>query len=82
MLEDHCLPEGMGELSDLCRQRVLPPCPNPMPVSGSRMFGVIAGEAELAKLVENTFRHVNVALVNELAMVAGDLASTSGRRST
>jgi UDP-N-acetyl-D-glucosamine dehydrogenase len=30
-------------------------------------------EAELAKLVENTFRHVNIALVNELAMACGDL---------
>jgi len=30
-------------------------------------------EAELAKLVENTFRHVNIALVNELAMFAADL---------
>lgn len=30
-------------------------------------------EAELVKLIENTFRHVNVALVNELAMFAGDL---------
>ena len=30
-------------------------------------------EAELTKLLENTFRHVNVALVNELAMFAGDL---------
>lgn len=30
-------------------------------------------EAELAKLLENTFRHVNVALVNELTMFAGDL---------
>jgi len=30
-------------------------------------------EAELAKLLENTFRHVNVALVNELAMFASDL---------
>jgi len=30
-------------------------------------------EAELAKLVENTFRHVNIALVNELAMYAHDL---------
>ncbi|MFP3907323.1 MAG: nucleotide sugar dehydrogenase [Acidimicrobiales bacterium] len=30
-------------------------------------------EAELAKLLENTFRHVNIALVNELAMFAGDL---------
>jgi len=27
-------------------------------------------EAELAKLLENTFRHVNIALVNELAMYA------------
>lgn len=30
-------------------------------------------EAELVKLLENTFRHVNIALVNELAMFAGDL---------
>ena len=31
------------------------------------------GEAELAKIVENTFRHVNIALVNEIAMFAHDL---------
>ena len=37
-----------------------------VPVSSPR-------EAELAKLVENTFRHVNIALVNELAMFAHDL---------
>jgi UDP-N-acetyl-D-glucosamine dehydrogenase len=37
-----------------------------VPVKGTR-------EAELTKLVENTFRHVNIALVNELAMFAGDL---------
>jgi UDP-N-acetyl-D-glucosamine dehydrogenase len=37
-----------------------------VPVSGPR-------EAELTKLIENTFRHVNVALVNELAMFAADL---------
>ncbi len=30
-------------------------------------------EAEMAKLIENTFRHVNIALVNELAMVAEEL---------
>ena len=30
-------------------------------------------EAELTKLLENTFRHVNIALVNELAMYAQDL---------
>ena len=29
--------------------------------------------AELTKLLENTFRHVNIALVNEIAMFAGDL---------
>lgn len=29
--------------------------------------------AELTKLLENTFRHVNIALVNELAMFASDL---------
>ena len=37
-----------------------------VPVSGTR-------EAELTKLIENTFRHVNIALVNELAMFAGEL---------
>ena len=31
-------------------------------------------EAELAKLLENTSRHVNIALVNELAMFASDLS--------
>lgn len=37
-----------------------------VPVSG-------CGEAELAKVIENTFRHVNIALINELAMFARDL---------
>lgn len=37
-----------------------------VPVSGTR-------EAELTKLLENTFRQVNIALVNELAMFASDL---------
>ena len=37
-----------------------------MPVSSPK-------EAELTKLLENTFRHVNIALVNELAMFAADL---------
>jgi UDP-N-acetyl-D-glucosamine dehydrogenase len=30
-------------------------------------------EAELAKIIENTFRHVNIALINELAMCANGL---------
>jgi UDP-N-acetyl-D-glucosamine dehydrogenase len=33
-----------------------------------------ARAAELAKLLENTFRHVNIALVNEMAMVCHELA--------
>ncbi|HZA76181.1 MAG TPA: nucleotide sugar dehydrogenase [Acidimicrobiales bacterium] len=37
-----------------------------VPVSGPKV-------AELTKLLENTFRHVNIALVNELAMFANDL---------
>lgn len=37
-----------------------------VPVSGTR-------EAEMTKLLENTFRHVNIALVNELAMFAAEL---------
>ena len=37
-----------------------------VPVKGCR-------EAELTKLLENTFRHVNIALVNELAMFAHQL---------
>jgi len=37
-----------------------------VPVSSVRV-------AELTKLIENTFRHVNIALVNELAMYANDL---------
>jgi UDP-N-acetyl-D-glucosamine dehydrogenase len=38
-----------------------------VPVSGTRV-------AELSKLLENTFRHVNIALVNELAVFAEAMA--------
>ena len=37
-----------------------------VPVSGPR-------EAEMAKLLENTYRHVNIALVNEMAIFSHDL---------
>ena len=37
-----------------------------MPVSGTR-------EAEMAKLLENTYRHVNIALVNEMAIFCDEL---------
>lgn len=40
--------------------------PKVVTVSGTK-------EAELAKLIENTFRHVNIALVNELAVYAHDM---------
>lgn len=42
-----------------------------VPVRGTR-------EAELTKLLENTFRHVNIALVNELAIFASDLGIDLG----
>ncbi len=38
----------------------------PVPVSSVKV-------AEMTKLLENTFRHVNIALMNELAMFAADL---------
>ena len=41
-------------------------CTTTVPVSSTEV-------AELVKLLENTFRHVNIALVNELAMFARDL---------
>ena len=37
-----------------------------VPARGSR-------EAEMAKLLENTYRHINIALVNELAQVCHEL---------
>lgn len=37
-----------------------------VPVKGTR-------EAEMAKLIENTYRHINIALVNELARVCNEL---------
>lgn len=40
--------------------------PKVVPVSGTR-------EAEMAKLIENTFRHINIALVNELALYSEEL---------
>ncbi|HUI01973.1 MAG TPA: nucleotide sugar dehydrogenase [Acidimicrobiales bacterium] len=41
-------------------------CETTVPVSSTEV-------AELVKLLENTFRHVNIALVNELAMFANEL---------
>jgi nucleotide sugar dehydrogenase len=41
-------------------------CDDVVIVSGTR-------EAEMAKLLENTYRHVNIALVNELAILCNDL---------
>jgi nucleotide sugar dehydrogenase len=41
-------------------------CSTVVVVSGTR-------EAEMSKLLENTYRHVNIALVNELAVVCADL---------
>lgn len=57
-IDDRSLEKVDGLFSDLVDQTV--------PVSSPR-------EAEMAKLLENTFRHVNIALVNELAVFAHEL---------
>ena len=41
-------------------------CGDVVVMSGTR-------EAEMAKLLENTYRHVNIALVNEMALICSDL---------
>ena len=57
-IDERSLEKVNGLFSDLVDQTV--------PVSSPR-------EAEMAKLLENTFRHVNIALVNELAVFAHEL---------
>ena len=41
-------------------------CETVVPVSGTR-------EAEMAKLLENTYRHINIALVNEMAIFSREM---------
>lgn len=55
-------PESLEKVQDFFDDFIV----RTVPTSGTR-------EAELAKLLENTFRHVNIALVNELAQFAGQL---------
>ncbi len=57
-IDDESLARVKGFYDDLVDETV--------PVAGTR-------EAELTKLLENTFRHVNIALVNELAVHAKQL---------
>jgi UDP-N-acetyl-D-glucosamine dehydrogenase len=68
--EDHTLrntPKVIGGLTDACRERAL------------ELYGTVCDElvpvscpetAEMTKLLENIFRSVNIALVNELSMLA------------
>jgi UDP-N-acetyl-D-glucosamine dehydrogenase len=59
-------PKIVGGLTDECRERAVelyePVCDTVIPVTGPE-------EAELTKLLENVFRSVNIALVNELAIL-------------
>ena len=57
-----CTPDATGLAALFYEQLV----DKVMPVSSCRA-------AELAKLLENTFRHVNIALVNEMAMVCHEV---------
>jgi UDP-N-acetyl-D-glucosamine dehydrogenase len=59
-------PKVVGGLTDRCRERAMAlyseVCDEVVPVSTTEV-------AELTKLLENVFRSVNIALVNELAML-------------
>jgi UDP-N-acetyl-D-glucosamine dehydrogenase len=68
LLED--TPKIVAGLTDRCRDLA-------MSFYGQIVLQVVPTssprEAEMAKLIENTFRQVNIALVNELAILARDL---------
>jgi UDP-N-acetyl-D-glucosamine dehydrogenase len=58
---------GIDELSTEAAARLYGHVvPKVVPVSGTRT-------AEMAKLIENTFRHINIALINELALYSEEL---------
>ncbi|MEU7862727.1 nucleotide sugar dehydrogenase [Nonomuraea sp. NPDC049141] len=63
-------PKVVGGYTDNCRDRATAFygqfIEQVVPVSGTR-------EAEMAKLLENTYRHVNIALVNEMAIFCDEL---------
>jgi UDP-N-acetyl-D-glucosamine dehydrogenase len=72
-------PKVVGGLTPACtdarREVYGRVCDHVVPVSTPEV-------AELSKLLENIFRSVNIALVNELAILADRMGSTSGRSST
>lgn len=63
-------PKVVGGLTDSCTEQAVAfygqIVDTVVPTVGTR-------EAELAKLLENTYRHVNIALVNEMAVFSHDL---------
>jgi len=63
-------PKVVGGYTPACRDRAVAfysrIVEQVVPVSGTR-------EAEMAKLLENTYRHVNIALVNEMAIFCDEL---------
>ncbi|MBB1030050.1 nucleotide sugar dehydrogenase [Dietzia sp. SLG310A2-38A2] len=66
----HNTPKVVGGLTQECTQRAIE-------FYGSFVDTVVAAkgakEAEMAKLLENTFRHVNIALVNEMVRFSNEL---------
>lgn len=63
-------PKVVGGFTDACTDRAVEfygkVVDTVVPTAGTR-------EAEMAKLLENTYRHVNIALVNEMAVFSHDL---------
>jgi nucleotide sugar dehydrogenase len=63
-------PKIVSGLTDRCRDLAVSFY---APIVGSVAVTASPRDAEMAKLIENTYRQVNIALVNELAVMAKDL---------
>jgi nucleotide sugar dehydrogenase len=63
-------PKIVSGLTDRCRDLAVSFY---APIVGSITVTASPRDAEMAKLIENTYRQVNIALVNELAVMAKDL---------
>jgi nucleotide sugar dehydrogenase len=63
-------PKIVSGLTDRCRDLAVSFY---APIVGSIAVTASPRDAEMAKLIENTYRQVNIALVNELAVMAKDL---------
>jgi UDP-N-acetyl-D-glucosamine dehydrogenase len=69
----HNTPKVVGGLTPQCSERAKAVLEAVMETPGLVRVVVSPAAAEMAKLLENTYRAVNIALVNELAMLAHEM---------